>query len=229
MQEDWYIAPGLARACTHWDCFPGTCRDKCVNTHAHRVRQRTARLCIEVRLRFISGWGLNLFRQGPRFDTSPPAAELSPCHVWSSDVAVDSGLSLSFTIFIFSSIFLFSYKRALYFFSLSVSSVCLWCISLLVFMCVLCVHLYKSVYMCLYASNVCLHWSLSLFFCVLLVSLSSLNTQQDIELWCWLREQANWYSSGVNIENRHFLRPQTMKVYENKRSLKQMGFDFDGW
>lgn len=80
-------------SCMHTDSdsYPERCRDKCANTEAHtqttcrlshlsRARHNTARLCAEVRPCFISGWGLNLLRRGPRFDI-PPEAKLSPWHV----------------------------------------------------------------------------------------------------------------------------------------------------
>lgn len=46
--------------------------------HTDGMRQKTTRLSIEVRLRFISVWGLNLLRQGPRFDTYPQQPSTHP-------------------------------------------------------------------------------------------------------------------------------------------------------
>lgn len=46
--------------------------------HTDGMRQKTTRLSIEVRLRFISVWGLHLLRQGPRFDTYPQQPSSHP-------------------------------------------------------------------------------------------------------------------------------------------------------
>jgi len=47
----------------------------CTRTHT----QQATRVCVEVRVRFISGWGLNLLRQGPRLDTFPQQQSSHPC------------------------------------------------------------------------------------------------------------------------------------------------------